>query len=315
MTDSHLNRLLRETAGADVFEALTERLSPTDLQSLLLEVYRRRAAQLTPAQVLDRYRNDRFAAIAVADPRDMQMIEAAAFQAAPGFTPVELSPVCPLGAVSVLGTVSQDKVVATARNTEVVADSTNVMALECAVRRAAGEPVVRLCCSHRLLRPQPLLDANSYPHFKVFAMCTAGRDVGNHEFEIEALISHLSAYLRLLQTLQDGGYRIKGVRLLLTDLADHQARLEEKVLPMLAASFPAVTLGFDPGRTSGRGYYGGVSFNILVTDENGEELSIADGGFTDWTRKLLQSQKERLLISGMGTERLCMLFAPRHGAG
>lgn len=36
---------------------------------------------------------------------------------------------------------------------------------------------------------------------------------------------------------------------------------------------------------------------------------MADGGFTTWTADLLSNAKERLLISGLGIERLCGLFA------
>jgi hypothetical protein len=35
---------------------------------------------------------------------------------------------------------------------------------------------------------------------------------------------------------------------------------------------------------------------------------LIDGGFTTWTQLLLSNRKERLLISGLGTERLCSQF-------
>jgi len=35
-----------------------------------------------------------------------------------------------------------------------------------------------------------------------------------------------------------------------------------------------------------------------------EEWEIADGGFVDWTQRLLGNRKERLLISGFGLELL-----------
>ena len=43
-------------------------------------------------------------------------------------------------------------------------------------------------------------------------------------------------------------------------------------------------------------------------DARGTEHELADGGFTNWTQKLLSDKKERLLISGMGTERIHALF-------
>ncbi len=35
---------------------------------------------------------------------------------------------------------------------------------------------------------------------------------------------------------------------------------------------------------------------------------LVDGGFTDWTAKLLSNKKERFLISGLGSERLIDCF-------
>jgi len=61
----------------------------------------------------------------------------------------------------------------------------------------------------------------------------------------------------------------------------------------------------DPGRTSGRGYYESVCFKLFATEDSGTELEFADGGPTTWTRALLSDAKERLVISGLGTERLC----------
>ena len=91
-----------------------------------------------PAQILERYQSDRFVRPSSVAPEALDAIIASAIAALPhGFERLELSPVCPLGTSSVLGGISQDRVVATARGTEVVSDPTNVLALECAVRRRA----------------------------------------------------------------------------------------------------------------------------------------------------------------------------------
>ncbi|MDT7781599.1 MAG: hypothetical protein QOF58_18 [Pseudonocardiales bacterium] len=50
------------------------------------------------------------------------------------------------------------------------------------------------------------------------------------------------------------------------------------------------------------GYYKGLCYKVYL---HGEE--IGDGGFTDWTRRLLGNGKERLLISGVGVDRLASL--------
>jgi hypothetical protein len=66
----------------------------------------------------------------------------------------------------------------------------------------------------------------------------------------------------------------------------------------------------DHDRAGGRGYYRDVCFkvNALVDDTTTE---IGDGGFTDWTARLLANGKERLLITGYGLDRLAALLDGR----
>ncbi len=309
MPEAHLNRILGEVKGSGVLEALVERLSPSDLQSLLMEVAGRRAAKVTPAGLLKRFKEDRFSRLAAADPRDALEFDRLAYSVAtPAFEPVELSPVCPLGTVSAVGTVSQNKVVATVRSSEVVSDLTNVMALECAVRRSSGA-IVRLCSSHRLLRAQGISGPISFAHFRVFGLCSAGRDSGSHGFEFGELCEQINVHLRLLSALRLIWPGIEAVRVFLTDLrGDLEGRLGEAVVEPLRCEFPDVEFGFDRERTTARNYYQTASLDIRVLDGTGEEMSLGDGGFTSWTAQLLGNQKERLLISALGSERLCVLF-------
>ena len=51
----------------------------------------------------------------------------------PPFQPIELAPVCPSGKLGIAA-VDQNSTIATIRNTELVSDSDDVMALECACR-------------------------------------------------------------------------------------------------------------------------------------------------------------------------------------
>lgn len=309
MQPGHLNRILRQAGVPGLLEALSDRLSPADYQSLMLEVAKRRSASITPARLIDRWRQDRFVQPASADVRAMIELDRKAFSvAAPEFEAVELSPVCPLGTVSALGTVSQNNVISTARNTEVVADSTNCLALECAKRRGQEE-TVRLCSSHRLIRAQPFSGPASFAHFRIFTMCMAGRDTGSFAFETAALTQHLHVLLEIIEQLRQTGYTIGRVRATLTDYSGNFTRQLERVAAGL--EFPNVLVELDPNRSQGRGYYDPVSIGIYVSNESGEEFNIGDGGFTDWTAKLLSNRKERFFASALGTERLCYLFAPR----
>ena len=80
------------------------------------------------------------------------------------------------------------------------------------------------------------------------------------------------------------------------------------MLDPLHAEHPEVGFALDPLRESGRGYYVGVCFHVLASNAAGQEFQLVDGGFTDWTQQLLSNAKERLLVSGLGTELLCSRF-------
>ena len=150
MNKAMIDRIQRETGVPDLIDVLVERLSPTDLQSLLLEVYRRRAARITPKHLLDRYEHDRFVRPSTLAPAQIGEFDRLAWSLlADRYTPIELAPVCPLGTTAAIATVDQNKVVTTIRNSEVVADTTNVLALtvRCAVAPCSKltRPVVNVC--------------------------------------------------------------------------------------------------------------------------------------------------------------------------
>jgi hypothetical protein len=135
-------------------DVLCEELSPADLQSLLLDVASSRAASVTPARVMRRWRDDRFVRPAGTDPRMLAVVEAQLWASLPGhFEGVELSPLTPFGSCSAMALGSQDRIVTTMRGSEVVSD-TNVLAIEAASRRQgqARSARVDLAASHRVVR-------------------------------------------------------------------------------------------------------------------------------------------------------------------
>ena len=56
------------------------------------------------------------------------------------------------------------------------------------------------------------------------------------------------------------------------------------------------------------GYYTNFCFKITAKNKNKIKFPLVDGGFTDWTQKLISSKKERFLASGFGTELFCKNF-------
>jgi hypothetical protein len=294
-----IDRIERAT-GVPGLATMLGDLAPADLRSLLLEVYRRQAAKLTPAQVLAQYQRDRFTGTSATDPAIQSEYEVFAFETlrARGYTPLELAPVSPLGTVSVLSGLDQNLVLTTTRGTEVTADSTNALALESAARRK-GRERVRLCASHRLVRTQPFPEG-WLSHFRLLALTVAGRDEGSFRFETESLHDQLEALLSLVSHLPE-------LQVMITDLTGtRKDTLQERALTPLRDKFPQVDVGFDDARTRGRGYYVDACFDVLA-----QGISLADGGFTTWTRQLLGNAKERLLTGGLGLDKMHANFGPR----
>ena len=310
-----VERIEKDAGVPGLVAILSERLAPTDLQSLLLAVYRQRSSRRRPADVLSQYEADRFVRPSEVSPQRFLAWEQAAFASLPPqFEPLALSPVCPLGSSAVLASLDQNWALVTVRNNEVVSDSTNVLALECAVRRRKllrGHPKstvpVHLAASHRLLRGQHFQGPLQKAHFACFALCSAGRDLGNWGFEIAALDLHIRFYLQALRAFLGPDVPL---RLALTDWSAPAgaAAIETHLLAPLQSEFATVDCVIDNGRTSGRGYYRDLCFHIEATNHSGQALQLVDGGAVDWTQRLLGSAKERLVSSGIGSERLCGEF-------
>jgi hypothetical protein len=272
-------------------------LSASDLQTLLLSVAGTRSARVRPAELMRRWREDRFVQPAASDPRALAALEDRLWRLLPAAVEgVELSPVVPLGTCAAVGPVSQNRIVTTMRSTEVISDSTNALAIEAASRRLgqSATGVVHLAASHRQLRAQrfgPGMGA----HFRLFALVSSARDTGSGRTEAQFLLLHLRFWQGVLATLLPAG----AARLHYTLFGPSAVaeRLADSVLPNLATgAVPAVE---EPERERGRGYYADVALRISAG-----ELELGDGGFTTWTGQLMGNAKERCLVSCLSTERL-----------
>ena len=214
-------RLEREAGLPGLIEGLVDRLSGSDLNSLLLEVYRQKAAKIDATELLARYRNNR-----LVQPSPIDMIgllelelQVLRYMRGHGFHAVELSPAAQFGSCSVVATVDQQKVLSAVRNTEIMADATNALALHIAstVRAMGGRSAEagrrhedrvaqrsggrnRLCTVHRHIRTQPF-PTGYFPHFKIGCMVSSGLDVGNYGFECGALLEQLRVLFGLLRKL------------------------------------------------------------------------------------------------------------------
>ena len=289
--------------------ALEHDLSQADLQTLLLDVARRRAADVTPARLMQRWRQDRYVQPSASDPRRVSQAEARLWALLPGeFTGISPSPITPLGSCAALGPVSQNRVISTIRGSEIVSDPTNVLALEAALRRQAlrrrtanaATDAVHLAACQTVLRGQPFDAPGAFQHFRLFALVSSARDRGSAATEADMLIAHLKFWIAALAALVPRSRATVGYTVLgFPPLAQ---RMNDTVLPGLGPVPENTTIREDPDRQHGRGYYQRGAIKVHV---DGQE--IGDGGFTDWTARLNNDAKERCFTSCVSTERLAAL--------
>ena len=310
-----IDRIVDKTENSTVLEALADKISLSDLQSLLLNVYQKRTDKIDIKHLFQQYKSNRFTKPSTIDPHKYLDFEQLAFSLLPtDYRTLEISPVAPLGCCSILAPVDQYNVLSTVRNTEVCSDPTNVLSLECArlreellKNRDSIFKKVKLCTSQRVLRTQPFDGKDSVAHFKLLSLCEAGRDEGAFNFEIESLMNQLNYFINLLNNLSRMGVSIPSIRILLIvydravkdrlQYVVHQIGKENSNVQINPVLFEAE-----------QSYYETLRFNIFATNYRGEEYFICDGGFTNWTQRLLNNRKERLLTSGFGIERLFLVF-------
>lgn len=316
-----IRRIEQEAGVPNLSEILTQRIKPTDLQSLLLEVYRERAKRRNLSIVFSDYASNSFTRPSQCDPIRLLEWDRIAFSHLPdGFHAIELSPVSPLGSISRLASISQDWVLTTIRNVEVVADPTNVLALECALRRQElirSEPTnptpVHLACSQRVVRTQRFQGPDAVQHLRLFSLCSAGRNTGNLRFEINTVTQHIRFYLK---SLRDFLGPVIPLRATVIDLHpdSHDDTIFTALVEKLKKEFDDVDISLEKAKTDGTEYYRHLRFHVYASRPRGHEVELVDGGDTDWTQKLVNNAKERLVTSGIGSERLCEKFKPTQRA-
>ncbi|SDX63048.1 hypothetical protein [Paenibacillus sp. CF384] len=305
-----LKRILRELGHEELVEVLSERMSGSDLSTLLLEVFRQRTAKRQPSELLRSYKENRFVKPAVVDPLALKQLELDLLRIAQqqAYAPVQLSPVAPLGSCSIVAPADQNKIISALRGTEVVADVTNLLALHIADGLKSGDlsnapEMLRYCTTHRHVRAQKFPNVPGFlPHFGLYAMVTSGKDNGSYSFEKQAVWEHIAVYREMFRA-PFGGAEIEIILNARPGYTDSEG-LNSRLIQHIREQAPelVVTVNSEP---SDNAYYKGLQFTIKTTI-NDKVHYIGDGGFVDWTQQLMGSKKERMLISAIGLDRLLL---------
>lgn len=306
MIQQTINRILKNLQIPNLLERLTEHISGSELQSLLLAVFERIPSRLTPAALLRHTRENRFVQPSLLDPLELLQYEHTILTIARnyGCKPIQLSPLAPLGSCSIIAPVHQNKVVSALRGTEIVADATNMLALLLCKEQwqkpdLSGE-IRHTCCTHRHVRAQQFTFTGFTPHFQVFCMVSAGRDTGSLNFERLAFQKHLELYRAFFSQYPE----LSPLRLQFYQRSESEkAERIIKNLHLITEQYWQSLEIMDIIKTDDNAYYDGVQWKLFIANQ-GKTFDIADGGLVNWSQRLLENHKERMMISGLGLELL-----------
>jgi hypothetical protein len=312
MANPVVDSILKKLDDPTLLEKLTRTLSHSELNSFWMEVMREKAQQSRPADLMQDYAQNRFVEPSAIDALTFHEAEGKLLRVGQesGFQPMEFSPLAPLGSCSALALVNQNKVVSVLRGTEVVADITNVMALEAATQRvtSAFDPTpIHICAVHRHMRAQALPPGKGFTaHFKVFCALTAGKDTGSFAFEKQALKKHLDLYATISRVL---GLKEVSVVIKILDEPGYES-FAKTIQPFVETNLNMVNLRQETVPHQEHQYYQRLRFSVNMVHQ-GQEINIGDGGFLDWTQHLSNNKKERMLASGLGLELLIKIMQER----
>ena len=301
-----VTKILERIGRPDLMRVLTDELTGTELNTVLLDVFADATSKLSPPQLLNRYQVNRFVKPSDLPVLELKRMELDVLELLSGlnFEPIELSPVSALGSCSVVATADQDKVLTALRGTEVLADATNSIALHiCDLKKRNKDlnnqrGMMSFCSVQRHLRTPQIGIKGFTPHFKIGCLVSAGIDQGSYSFERESLLQHIVA----MKELYLNYYKVDDISfrfLCRYNGYDSSQRLAEQVKEFVVGKHSDLVIDVITQPEKEIDYYKGIQYKVDI-NVKGKTYEIADGGFVDWTQQLLQNKKERMLSTGIG---------------
>jgi len=191
------NMVAKKMGYTNLLDDLSKKLSASELNTLLLELFRIRSKKIMPAELLRQFKKNRFVAPSEVDTIQFNEFEGRCLKLAKtkGFAPITLSPLAPFGTCSAIAFVDQNNVVTALRGTEVVSDATNVFAILIARASKKNERIIKYAATQRHVRSQALSNPAFTAHFGIFCLATGGPDAGSFSFELDQLFDHITTHL------------------------------------------------------------------------------------------------------------------------
>ena len=131
MSSDLTRKLLEKIGQPELLNLLSQGLTGSELNTLLLEVAREKIKATSAPSLLKKYRINRYV-----KPADLPVLALKKTELdlltlfnTHGFEPIELSPLSVCGSCSVVAPADQNKILSALRGTEVLADATNAIAL------------------------------------------------------------------------------------------------------------------------------------------------------------------------------------------
>lgn len=297
---SIIENVLEKAGNENLINELTTRLSQSEITTLLLALSKEIANKNTPNDILGKYESNRFVKPSKLNPVKVKQVETLMLETAEasGFSSILLSPASLLGSCSVLAKVDQNNVISATRGLELIADSTNMLAIYIAhgIKNRTIENTknsIHLSATCRVTRGQMFKGSEFVPHFGLFTLVSSGKDTGSYVFEKDSIAKHMGVYISYFRGIL--GHELKVFLNVRNGYTDKKGFID-RIYYHLQEIYPCINFIVNREKND-NDYYQGLNFKISVND-----IEIVDGGFVDWTQKLLGNKKERLLTSGAGID-------------
>jgi hypothetical protein len=167
---------------------------------------------------------------------------------------------------------------------------------------------VRLAALQRVVRAQRFEGADSFAHFEVMGLVTAGRGQGDLHFERNSAVQHITFAAE--GSLEVGA---DSVRIDLTDFREGSLGRVSNEVRRALSGLEQVQVVERPDRKEGRGYYKRYCFKASAIFRD-HQLEIADGVWWTGQRSSSRTARNGFSSAGLGSTALPFPFqrkAPR----